>query len=130
MIMNALLQSIRRYRQQQMDRRELATCSVAEISAIARDLRLQPNELMSLVNEETKATGALHELLGVLGIDAKSLRLNDPNVMRELQRRCGACSHRPRCAYHIDHGTSLEFYREYCPNTEILDDLTSPKAAA
>lgn len=130
MILSALLQSIRRYRQQQRDRRELETCSVAEISSIARDLRLKPDELMSLVNEETKTTGALHELLAVLGINAKSLRLNDPNVMRELQRRCNMCSRKPRCAYHLDHGTAFEFYREYCPNTEILDDLTATKPAA
>jgi hypothetical protein len=130
MILSALLQSIRRYRQQQKDRQELASCSVAEISSIARDLRLKPDELMYLVNQETKATGALHELLAVLGIDAKSLRLNDPNVMRELQRRCGTCSHKPQCAYHLDHGTSFEHYREYCPNTEILDDLTTTKPAA
>lgn len=130
MILSALMQSIRRYRQQQRDRQELATCSVAEISSIARDLRLKPDELMRLVNEETKTAGALHELLGIIGIDAKNLRLNDPNVMRELQRRCNACSHKPRCAYHLDHGTAFEFYREYCPNSEILDDLTTTKPAA
>lgn len=128
-ILSALLQSIRRYRPQK-DWHELATCSVAEISTIARDLRLTPEALMSLVNRETKTTGALHELLAVLGIDAKSLRLNDPGVMRELQRRCSACAHKPKCAYHLDHGTSFEHYREYCPNTEILDDLTTTKPSS
>jgi hypothetical protein len=129
-ILNCLMQSIRRYRQQQRDRQELATCSVAEISSIARDLRLTPRELMRLVNQETKATAALHELLAVLGIDAKCLRLNDPGIMLELERRCSTCSHKPQCAYHLDHGTSFEHYREYCPNTEILDDLTTMKPAA
>ncbi len=130
MILGALMQSIRRYRQQQKDRRELATCSVAEISSIARDLKITPDELMSLVTEETKTAGALHELLGILGIDAKSLRLNDPGVMRELQQRCGTCSHKSRCAYHLDHGTAFEHYREFCPNTGIFDDLTTTKPAA
>ena len=130
MILSALMQSIRRYRQQQKDRRELATCSVAEISSIARDLKMTPDELMSLVTEETKTDSALHELLGILGIDAKSLRLNDPSVMRELQQRCGTCSHKSACAYHLDHGTAFEHYREFCPNTGIFDDLTTTKPAA
>lgn len=124
------MQSIRKYRQQQKGRRELAACSVAEISSIARDLKLAPDELMSLVTEETRIADALHELLAIIGIDAKSLKLNDPGVMRELQQRCHACPRKPRCAYHLDHGTALEFYREYCPNTEILDDLTTTKPAA
>lgn len=130
MILSALMQSIRRYRQQQRDRRELSACSVAEISSIARDLKLAPDELMSLVTEDTKTAGALHELLGILGIDAKSLRLNDPGVLRELQQRCGTCSHKSMCAYHLDHGTAFERYREFCPNTGIFDDLTTTRPAA
>lgn len=129
-ILSSLIQSIRKYRQQQRDRRELAACSVAEISSIARDLKLAPDELMSLVTKETKTAHALHELLAIIGIDTTSLKLNDPSVMRELQRRCQVCSRKPRCAYHLDHGTAFEFYREYCPNTEILDDLTTTRPAA
>lgn len=129
-ILTALMQSIRKYRQRQRERRELASCSVAEVAAIARDLNLTPDELMKLVSERTETAAALHELLSVIGIHAESLRLDDPAVMRELQRRCITCLHKPECAYHLAHGTAFERYRDYCPNADILSDLTTTRPAA
>lgn len=129
-ILNALVQSIRKYRQQRRLRNELTLCSVAEISAIARDLRLSPDELMKLVSEKTETAAALHELLAVVGIEAKSLKLEDPAVMRELQRQCLTCCHKSECAYHLAQGTAIEHYQDYCPNTYALEDLTTAKTAA
>lgn len=129
-ILNTLVQSIRKYRQQRKLQNELMLCSVAEISAIARDLRLSPRELMKLVTEKTQTAAALHELLAALGIEAKSLELENPAVMRELQRQCLTCNHKPECAYHLAQGTAAEHYRGFCPNSYTLDDLTTMKPAA
>lgn len=129
-ILNALVQSIRKYRRQRKNQNELMLCSVAEISAIARDLRLAPDELMKLVTEKTETAAALHELLAVIGIDARNLELENPIVMRELQRRCLTCGHKPECAYHLAQGTAIEHYRDFCPSSYVFDDLTTTKPAA
>ena len=122
-ILHALIQAIRRYRQQRELKNELTLCSVAEISAIARDLKLSPEELMRLVTEKTETAAALHELLAALGIDASSLELEDPTVMRELQRLCLTCHHKPECAYHLAQGTAVEHYQDFCPNSYTLNDV-------
>jgi hypothetical protein len=129
-ILNALVQSIRKYRQQRRLQTELTLCSVAEISAIARDLRLSPDELMKLVTEKTETAAALHELLAALGIEAKSLAIEEPAIMRELQRQCLTCGHKPECAYHLTQGTASGRYQDFCPNSYTLDDLTTMKPAA
>lgn len=126
-ILHALMQAIRRYRQQRKLQAELTLCSVAEISAIARDLKLSPDELMRLVTEKTETAAALHELLAALGIDARSLELKDPAVMRELQRLCFTCHHKQECAYHLAQGTAVEHYEDFCPNSYTLGDIVKTK---
>jgi hypothetical protein len=122
-ILNALVQAIRKYRRTRRAKNDLMLCSVAEISAIARDLRLSPQELMRLVTEKNVTTAALRELLSVLGIEAKSLELEDPAVMRELQRQCLTCQHKAECAYHLAQGTAVEHYEDFCPNSYTLNDV-------
>jgi AraC-like DNA-binding protein len=129
-ILTALIQAIRKYRQRRKSQNELLLCSVAEISAIARDLRLSPDELMRLITEKTETAMGLHELLLALGIDAKSLELENPTVMRELQRLCLTCHNRPECAFHLAQGTVTEQYRNFCPNSYLLEDLTAARPAA
>lgn len=126
-ILHALVQAIRKYRQQRKLQTELTLCSVAEISAIARDLRLSPDELMMLVTEKTETAAALHELLAVLGIDAGSLELQDPAVMRELQRLCLTCRHKQECAYHLAQGTAVEHYEDFCPNSHTLSGIVKTR---
>jgi len=128
-VLGALIQAVRKYRQRRKSQDELLLCSVAEISAIARDLRLSPDELMRLVTEKTETAVGLHELLLALGIEAKSLELENPAVMRELQRLCLTCRNKPKCAYHLEQGTAIEQYRNFCPNSYSLEDLTSTRPA-
>ncbi len=122
-VLNALVQAIRKYRRTRRAKSDLIFCSVAEISAIARDLKLSPQELMKLVTEKNVTTAALRELLSVLGIEAKSLKLEDPAVMRELERQCLTCQRKAECAYHLAQGTAIEHYEDFCPNSYTLNDV-------
>lgn len=126
-ILNTVVEAIKVYRKHRMLHREFMLCDEDEIAAIARDLGLNSGELIRLVTDKTKPTTALDELLANIGIKTENLALEEPAIIRELQRICLTCGRKQECKYHLTHGTLTKCYRDFCPNTYTLDDLVASK---
>jgi|SRR5215471_8529585 CO dehydrogenase/acetyl-CoA synthase alpha subunit len=108
-------------------RREFRNCGPAEVAGIARDLGLNPDELITLAKKAPDASDCVHKLLAVLGIDGKALDHDAPGTMRDLRRLCSTCAHKRRCEHDLASGVIAGSFHDYCPNAFTLQSLTPAK---
>jgi transcriptional regulator with XRE-family HTH domain len=106
--------------------RELSTIDHSDFDRIALDLRVSPGELDALVQRGPHAADELPKLLQALGVDEAALVRTEPMVLRDMERVCALCGHKPRCDRDLAAGTSAEQYEGYCPNASTIHDLDQP----
>lgn len=97
---------------------ELRRLDDRQVDQIAREFGLSRAELFTLC--ANKASGRLlKQRLAEFGLTEELLAKLHPEVLRDLQRVCGACATTSRCAHdfaaHRNSGRD-----EYCPNTCTL----------
>ena len=122
-ILDAIATWVRNYREAIGLRNEMANCTPEEVAAIARDMCLTSEELLSVTAKGPQAANELPRLLRVLGVDPDKLASQDPGMMRGLQRICITCGHKGQCRHDLAKGTAASHYRDYCPNAISLDAL-------
>ena len=122
-ILDAIAQWIKKYRYAVGLRDELARCGPDEVARAAHDLGVSPRELVRLASAGPHAADQLPQLLIALGVDPKKLGLDDPALMRDLQRLCITCGYKNRCEHEVAAGTATQNYRTFCPNVISLDAL-------
>jgi hypothetical protein len=126
-VLNAIAQWMKKYRYARGVRNEMMNCTPEDVARIARELRINPNELATLAKKGPNAADLLQKLLVALGVDAKSLEHDDPLVMRDLQRLCTTCGEKRQCEFDLANGVSADNFRDYCPNAFTLDALLKAK---
>jgi hypothetical protein len=97
---------------------EINRLSASEIEEISRDLHLATPEFVSLACRVPSSTALLDRRLAQSGLSAPSLA-GRGDVMRDLQRLCGLCTAKSRCA--ADPGARKR--AAYCPNAPTLRAL-------
>jgi transcriptional regulator with XRE-family HTH domain len=106
---------------------EIRQMDRADFDRIAGELRVSPGELDMLVRQGPHAADELPKLLKSLGIDEASLARTEPMVLRDMERVCALCRHKPECDRDLAAGTSAEHYEGYCLNATTIAGL-APQA--
>lgn len=126
MFLDAVTNWVKKYRDATGSRDELAHWEPDEIARTARDLGVSPGELIRMAEKGPHAADRLPRLLRDLGVDPGTLSRDDPDMMRDMQRLCSACSHKRRCERELSAGTAADNYRHFCPNALSLETLLAP----
>jgi hypothetical protein len=103
--------------------REIRGLDSGEFASIARELRVAPADLDTLVRRGAHAADELPKLLKALGIDEKALSRTEPLVLRDMARACALCRQKTRCDRDLETGASAEHYADYCLNASTIDAL-------
>jgi hypothetical protein len=125
----AIARWVDRYRDIFDPMRQFGSCTPEDVRAIAHDLSLTTDDLLTLTRKGPDAARLLSELLKALGVDPKKLAQRDPAMMRDLQRLCVSCGYKRQCEHDLREGTSAGRYTEYCPNAYTLGLLFEDAAA-
>ena len=95
---------------------ETSSLSSQEIEGIARDLHVSTPDLRSLARQSPGSAVLLDRRLAQSGLSKDALAARYGDVLRDLQRVCGLCGAKHRCATDLDAAGEVEQPPEYCPN--------------
>jgi hypothetical protein len=127
-IIEAVADWIKRYRDVIKFENELARVDPDQITAMARDLGITAVQLRELASKGPESTNLLKRLLMALDTDPKELEQIDPRVARDMLWMCFNCSEKSRCKHELSAGTAAQTFREFCPNALSLDELFDLKS--
>jgi hypothetical protein len=122
-IVDKLIDVFGNWLKHRQDMRELRDLDRSEFASIARELRVTPDDLDTLVRQGPHAADELPKLLKALGIEQEALARTEPLVLRDMARVCTSCQQKHRCDRDLDAGTSSQNYEEYCLNASTIDAL-------
>ena len=105
---------------------EIRQLNRTDFDAIARDLRVSPDDLDRLVEIGPHSADEMPKMLEALGIDVEDLERTQPLMVRDMQRVCALCRDKAHCHSDFAAGTAAEHYKEYCPNAPTIDVLGVP----
>ncbi|WP_024514844.1 hypothetical protein [Bradyrhizobium sp. Tv2a-2] len=108
---------------------EMRRLDRTEFDRIAGDLRVSPGDLDELVRHGPHAADELPQLLKVLGIDEGDLADTQPLLLRDMERVCALCLHKPQCDHDLAAGTAANRYSDYCLNAPTIEQLDQAKAS-
>jgi hypothetical protein len=107
---------------------EMSSLSSQEIEGIARDLHVSTPDLLSLAQQPPGSAVLLDRRLTQSGLSKDALAVRHGDVLRDLERVCGLCGAKDRCAADLDSSGDVEQQPEYCPNELTLEALASESA--
>ena len=107
---------------------EMSRLSQQEIEGIARDLNVSTPELLLLAEQSPRSAVLLDRRLAESGLNKDVLAARHGDVLRDLERVCGLCGAKQRCAADLDGSDHVEQQAEYCPNELTLQALTQESA--
>ena len=110
---------IDRQRRRLASARELDALTPAEMSSIARDLKLSKSTLRELAARG----GEPHLLVRMLGALHKKMPPAGDLMTRDMQAVCSLCRNKGRCNRELATGSAASNYRKFCPNAFNLDLL-------
>jgi hypothetical protein len=106
-----------------MDDGELLGLDRTEFAEIARDLNLSPSELYAISTAGNLSGDLLNKRMAEFGLSPEIVKKQHPEVSRDLERVCGMCSSKRRCANEFGQRGSDTRRSGYCPNTQTLQAL-------
>lgn len=112
---------LRRLRSLLSRRREFARMTLQEVDEIARELGLSASDLHAL-SRERGAPDLLRRRLAHAGVSDEALARSHSDVLRDLQRVCGLCREKARCAADLAREKRAS-PAKYCPNELTLSAL-------
>lgn len=121
--MSALIGRLRAAFTSFQNARELRGLDRAEFEQIARDLNLSTTELYMLSTGDSSADELLEKRLEEFGLSPERVRRRYPQVLQDLERVCGSCHSRTRCASEFEQRTPSSGRSSYCPNSQTLQAL-------
>lgn len=127
MVLGAIAGWVDKYRRAIADHDEFARCDTGEVTRIAGELGVAPDELRAMAGKGPHGADLLRKLLTALRVDSDEIAKANPGVMRDLQRLCVSCADKKRCAHELAAGTAAGHFHEYCPNSYTLDALFKEK---
>ena len=122
-VIEAVADWIKRYRDAIKTEKELARVDPDEIAAMARDLGITAVQLRELASKGPESTKLLKRLLIALDTDPKRLEKIDPRVAHDMLWLCFNCSVKNRCKHELAAGTAAQTFREFCPNALAIDEV-------
>jgi pyrroloquinoline quinone (PQQ) biosynthesis protein C len=126
-ILDAIADWVKKYRYAAGLRNELAQCGPEEVANTARELGLSSRDLYRMARKGPNAADLLQKMLLALGVSPQKLALEDPLIMRDLQRLCIMCGQKKQCKHELAAGTAGKNFRDFCPNAFTLEALLSGK---
>jgi hypothetical protein len=102
---------------------ELQGLDRTEFAQIARDLNLSPPELYAISVGGNQSAALLNKRMAEFGLSPAVVKKQHPEVSRDLERVCGMCSSKKRCASEFEQRGSDPSKSDYCPNTQTLQAL-------
>src|SRR3954447_8888930 len=102
---------------------ELHGLDRTEFAQIARDLNLSPAELHAISIGSNQSAGLLNRRMAEFGLSPEVVKSQHPEVSRDLERVCGMCSSKKRCASEFGQRGPDPSRPAYCPNTQTLQAL-------
>ncbi|WP_146990265.1 hypothetical protein [Bradyrhizobium macuxiense] len=106
---------------------ELACLSRQDIDAIARELRLSTSEFRALA-QRPGAPELLSKRLALAGLSEKAFAAHHGDVLHDLQRVCGLCQSKRRCAAELNQEKHAS-PPKWCPNEQTLRALNREAAS-
>ena len=100
---------------------EIACLELRELTCIARDLGISPDELRSLARRDISAADLLLRRMETLRLDPAQI---GSAVMRDLQRCCSMCKDKVLCEHELEDRPREAMWPKYCPNEQTLAALT------
>jgi hypothetical protein len=119
--LTAISRWLRSYWKGRASIRELQSCTKEDLAGMARELGMSSRELLILAQTGPAELTHLNRLLAALGIDSQ--KLEDPLIMRDLQRLCTTCRYKRQCESDLLNGKAQSNFGDYCPNAFTLDTL-------
>jgi hypothetical protein len=119
----ALIETFADWLKHRRELNEIRQLDRAEFDRIAADLEISSGDLDELVRRGQHAADELPVLLKALGIDEAKLENTHPLVLRDMERVCALCAHKPECDRDLVAGTSADHYRGYCANASTIEEL-------
>ena len=126
-ILGAIADWVKKYRYAAGLRNEFAQCGPEEVANTARELGLSSRDLYRMARKGPNAADLLQKMLLALGVSPQKLALEDPLIMRDLQRLCIMCGQKKQCKHELAAGTAGKNFRDFCPNAFTLEALLSGK---
>jgi hypothetical protein len=109
---------------------ELQGLDRTEFAQIARDLNLSPSELYAISTGSNQSARLLNKRMAEFGLSPELVKKQHPEVSRDLERVCGMCSSKKRCASEFEQRGSNPSRSDYCPNTQTLQALEGESTIA
>ena len=110
---------IGRQRRRWATAREFDGLTAAEVSSIARDLKLSKSSLRELAAQ----TREPHLLVRMLASLNRIMPPSGDVLTRDMQAVCSLCRNKGRCNRELATGTASGNYNKFCPNAFNLDLL-------
>jgi hypothetical protein len=104
-------------------RDEMSRLDARAIQAIAHDLNLSVSELRALASAAPGSHESLGKRLMHAGLSEAALTVSSCDVLRDMQRVCGQCTSKARCAADLRRGLRAA-PSSYCPNEQTLRALS------
>ena len=105
--------------------RELDALTPAEVSSIARDLKVSKSSLRELAAQEREP----HLLTRMLASLNKTMPPSGDVLTRDMETVCSLCQSKGRCNRELSTGTAAGNYKSFCPNAFNLDLLPEKVAS-
>jgi hypothetical protein len=102
---------------------EMGALSSHEIEEIARDLHVSTSDLLSLSRQSPGSVVLLDRRLVQSGLSRDDLTARRGDALRDLERVCGLCRAKDRCAKDLEAASEVEQAPQYCPNELTLRAL-------
>jgi hypothetical protein len=102
---------------------ELQGLDRTEFAEIARDLNLSPAELYAISTGGNLSGDLLNKRMAEFGLSPEVVKKQHLEVSRDLERVCGMCSSKKRCASEFGQRGWGPSRSDYCPNTQTLQAL-------
>ena len=116
---------IARRRRRLASSRELDAMTPAEMSSIARDLKVSKSSLRELAAQD----GQPDLLVRMLGALNKRMPPAGDLLTRDMQAVCSLCRSKGRCNRALSTGSAAANYKKFCPNAFNLDLLAENAAS-
>lgn len=99
---------------------ELTCCDEEEVARMARDFRMSAPELRMVASRGPDSADLLPCRLAALDLDRNEIARTQGQTLQDLQRVCGMCDSRRRCARDLACDSAIRAWRDYCPNAATL----------
>src|SRR5271155_1353115 len=107
---------------------DLSGFDAPEISRIAREFNLSPDQLAEIDRSGDGGAALLARMMLTNGLDVEYVRRALPDVVRDLETHCSLCREKGRCQRQIEKGRAPEGFEGYCPNALTFLQLQGKRA--